>query len=62
MQWNHAPDGAKEFCGGWFSAAPAGAWMVLLTLTHGFTAGYYLSRLRRWNSAIRNRQPEIEMA
>jgi hypothetical protein len=46
---NQAPDGAKENCAGWFSFVPAGAWMVLTTLTHGFTVGYYLRRLRRFH-------------
>jgi len=28
-------------------------------LTHGFTVGYYLSRLRRWNCVSRGATPEI---
>jgi hypothetical protein len=46
---NQAPNGAKEICARYFSVAPAGAWMVLMTRPHGFTVGYYLSRRRRWD-------------
>jgi hypothetical protein len=31
----------------------------LVDLTHGFTVGYYLSRLRRWNCVSRGATPEI---
>jgi hypothetical protein len=43
--------GRKNFSN-WFSVAPAGAAFFVVTYTHGFTVGYFLSRLRRFHLPV----------
>jgi hypothetical protein len=43
--------GRQKMNGRFYSVAPAGAWLVC-GLTHGFTVGYYLPRLRRFRKKI----------
>jgi len=49
---NQAPDGAKEFSRWLIFCRPCRGLDDFDDQTHGFTVGYYLSRLRRWGNQL----------
>ena len=51
-QINKAPDGAKDISVGDFLPPHPGLEIFYGRQTHGFTVGYFLSRLRRWGRPV----------